>query len=91
MQAEKLMVDILTTDQCRLNMSRIRSLDSRPEMIIRPRLLALGFRHRLQDRLLPACPDLVFPRYRGHLRERMFFARAQSCFVQNSRYAVEFL
>lgn len=42
-------------------MSGIRSKDTRPEMFIRKRLHALGFRYRLHDKRLPGKPDLVFP------------------------------
>jgi DNA mismatch endonuclease (patch repair protein) len=44
-------------------MSQIRGRDTKPEMIIRRGLHALGFRYRLQDRTLPGRPDLVFPRH----------------------------
>lgn len=41
------------------NMSRIRSKDTKPEMIIRKFLFANGFRFRLHDKTLPGKPDLV--------------------------------
>lgn len=41
-------------------MSRIRSRDTAPEMIIRRGLHARGLRFRLHDRRLPGTPDLVF-------------------------------
>jgi DNA mismatch endonuclease (patch repair protein) len=58
------MADVLTAKQRQLNMSRIRSRDTKPEMLIRRGLHARGLRYRLYDRTLPGCPDLVFPRYR---------------------------
>lgn len=42
-------------------MAGIASKDTKPEMIIRRGLHALGFRYRLHDRKLPGRPDLVFP------------------------------
>ncbi|WP_258405630.1 very short patch repair endonuclease [Shewanella zhangzhouensis] len=42
-------------------MSRIRGEDTHPEMWLRKRLHALGFRYRLHDKRLPGKPDLVFP------------------------------
>lgn len=57
------MVDVLTSEQRRLNMSRIRGRDTKPEMLIRRGLHAQGLRYRLQDRKLPGRPDLVFPRH----------------------------
>jgi DNA mismatch endonuclease (patch repair protein) len=44
-------------------MSGIRSKDTRPEMLIRKGLHALGYRYRLHDRKLPGRPDLVFPKW----------------------------
>lgn len=55
------MVDVLTPAQRRLNMSRIRGKDTKPEMTLRRGLHALGFRFRLHRKDLPGRPDLVFP------------------------------
>lgn len=57
------MADVLTSEQRRFNMSRIRGRDTKPEMLIRRGLHARGFRYRLQDRKLLGRPDLVFSRY----------------------------
>ncbi|WP_024336666.1 very short patch repair endonuclease [Desulfotignum balticum] len=46
------------------NMSRIRSEDTKPEMIVRRFLFSKGFRYRLHDKKLPGKPDLVFPKFR---------------------------
>lgn len=45
-------------------MSRIRGRHTKPEMIVRRLVFALGYRYRLHVRKLPGCPDLVFPRLR---------------------------
>ena len=42
-------------------MSRIQGKDTKPEMIVRKMVHALGYRYRLHVRSLPGCPDLVFP------------------------------
>lgn len=55
------MPDVLTPQQRRLNMSRIRGVDTRPEMIVRRLLHGMGYRYRLHERKLPGRPDLVFP------------------------------
>lgn len=57
------MTDVLTAEQRRLNMSRIRGKDTKPEMVLRRGLHRRGFRFRLHCRDLPGCPDLVFPRF----------------------------
>jgi DNA mismatch endonuclease, patch repair protein len=43
------------------NMSRIRSTDTHPEMLVRRLLHGLGYRYALHRRDLPGVPDLVFP------------------------------
>lgn len=58
------MADVLTPEQRRLNMSRIRAKDTKPEILVRRGLHRLGFRFRLHDGRLPGRPDLVLPRYR---------------------------
>lgn len=42
-------------------MSGIRGKNTRPEMLVRKRLHAMGYRYRLHDKRLPGKPDLVFP------------------------------
>ena len=55
------MVDVLTPDQRKLNMSRIRGKDTRPELAVRRLVHSMGFRFRLHRKDLPGCPDMVFP------------------------------
>ncbi len=43
-------------------MSRIKSADTGPEMIVRRLVHGMGFRYRLHARDLPGIPDMVFPR-----------------------------
>lgn len=45
-------------------MRRIRKTDTKPEMIVRRLVHALGYRYRLHDRKLPGHPDIVLPRHR---------------------------
>ncbi|MGN6237034.1 very short patch repair endonuclease [Dyella sp.] len=73
------MVDVLTPAQRQLNMSRIRGRDTKPEMIIRRGLHAIGYRYRLHDRTLPGRPDLVFPRYRAVIFVHGCFWHGHDC------------
>jgi DNA mismatch endonuclease, patch repair protein len=41
-------------------MSRVRSKDSRPELLVRKLVFSLGYRYRLHQKNLPGRPDLVF-------------------------------
>ena len=59
------MTDILTPSQRSELMSRIRGVDTRPELLVRRRLHALGYRFRVHARGLPGRPDLVFTRRRA--------------------------
>jgi DNA mismatch endonuclease, patch repair protein len=46
------------------NMSRIRSSNTKPEMLVRKFLHAHGFRYRLHVKNLPGKPDIVLPKYK---------------------------
>lgn len=45
-------------------MSRIRSKDTKPEMLVRRFLHKNGFRYRLHVKNLPGKPDIVLPKYK---------------------------
>lgn len=47
-----------------MNMSHIRSTNSKPEEKVRKYLFSCGLRYRKNDRRLPGRPDLVFPKYK---------------------------
>jgi DNA mismatch endonuclease (patch repair protein) len=59
------MVDVLTSEQRHLNMSRIRSADTVPEMLLRCALHRRGIRYRLHRKDLPGCPDITLPKYKS--------------------------
>lgn len=54
------MVDVVSKDVRSRMMSRIRSKNTKPELLVRSGLHRLGYRYRLHDPLLPGKPDLVF-------------------------------
>ena len=45
-------------------MSRVRSKDTGPEMLVRRLVFSMGYRYRLHAKDLPGKPDLVFRRQR---------------------------
>lgn len=55
-------MDTISRERRSANMSRIRSRDTSPEMIVRRLVHRLGYRYRLHVPHLPGKPDLVFPR-----------------------------
>ena len=73
------MVDVLTPEQRRLNMSRIRGKDTKPELMLRRGLHALGLRFRLHRKDLPGRPDMVFPRYRAAVLVHGCFWHGHDC------------
>lgn len=62
-----------------LNMSRIRSKDTKPEMLVRRALHRLGFRFRLHARDLPGCPDIVLPKYKTIIQVKGCFWHGHTC------------
>jgi DNA mismatch endonuclease, patch repair protein len=58
------MADNLTRDKRSWNMSRIRSTDTKPEIIVRSLLHHSGYRFSLKLKNLPGKPDIVMPKYK---------------------------
>ena len=59
------MTDILTPEERSALMSRIRGVDTKPELFVRRALHAVGYRFRTHARGLPGRPDVVFSRRRA--------------------------
>ena len=57
------MADVLTSNQRKYCMSRIRGKNTKPEILVRKGLHARGFRFRLHNKKLPGSPDVVLPKY----------------------------
>ena len=56
-------MDDKTPEQRSINMSHIRSINTKPEEVVRKYLFAKGFRYRKNDARYPGKPDLVLPKY----------------------------
>jgi DNA mismatch endonuclease (patch repair protein) len=72
-------MDVLTAEQRRLNMSRIRGKNTKPEMLLRRGLHAAGLRFLLHKRGLPGRPDLVFPRHQAVILVHGCFWHGHHC------------
>ncbi len=46
------------------NMAAIKSKNTKPELVVRRSLHAMGYRFRLHKRDLPGKPDIVLPKYK---------------------------
>lgn len=74
------MVDIVDAETRSRMMRNIRGKDTKPELLLRRALHALGFRYRLHQKGLPGRPDLVFPKYRAAVFVHgCFWHRHQGC------------
>lgn len=59
------MADNHTKETRSLNMSHIRSANTKPEEKVRKYLFSRGLRYRKNVRKLPGCPDIVLPKYKA--------------------------
>lgn len=59
------MTDKLTPERRSANMSRIRSRNTSPEIIVRRLVHGMGYRFRLHVASLPGKPDIVLPRLKS--------------------------
>ncbi|MBI5815987.1 MAG: DNA mismatch endonuclease Vsr [Nitrospinae bacterium] len=53
-------MDIITPAQRSELMGKVRSINTRPELIVRKIIFRMGYRYRLHAKDLPGRPDLVF-------------------------------
>ena len=58
------MADNHTKEIRSMNMSHIRSKNTKPEEIVRKYLFSKGLRYRKNVRKLPGCPDIVLKKYK---------------------------
>jgi len=74
------MTDVHEPEVRSYNMSRIKSKDTKPEMIVRRYLHQHGFRYRLHVKDLPGKPDIVLPKYKTIVDVRgCFWHGHQNC------------
>ncbi len=66
-------MDTVTPEQRSRIMSRIRSRDTKPELLVRKMLHANGYRFRVCDRRIVGHPDIVIPRCRTLIEVRGCF------------------
>lgn len=71
--------DTLNSEQRSFAMSRVRSRDTKPEMVLRRALHARGLRYRVHDKLLAGRPDIVLPRWRAVIFVHGCFWHGHDC------------
>lgn len=57
-------MDVHTQKIRSFNMSKIRSKNTKPEMLVRKFLFSNGLRYRIHVKDLPGKPDIVLPKYK---------------------------
>ena len=62
-----------------MNMSHIRSKNSKPEELVRKYLFSKGFRYRKNVKTLPGCPDIVLPKYKTVIFVNGYFWHKHDC------------
>ncbi len=74
------MADVHSKEIRSYNMSRIKSRDTKPEMLVRRFLHSKGFRYRLHVKNLPGKPDIVLPKYKKVIEVHgCYFHRHKNC------------
>jgi DNA mismatch endonuclease (patch repair protein) len=74
------MTDIISKEKRSWNMSRIRSKNTKPEIVVRSAMHRAGFRFRLHVTTLPGKPDIVLPKHKAVIFVNgCFWHRHQGC------------
>lgn len=77
------MVDVLTEEQRKKNMSMIRGKNTRPEIKLRKHLYSSGIRGYRIHYTLPGKPDIVFPKYKiAIFIDGCFWHKCPLCFKE---------
>jgi len=72
-------MDTITHKRRSENMRRIKSKDSKPEIIVRKLLHGMGYRYRLHGAGLPGHPDIVFSKRRQIIFVHGCFWHCHNC------------
>jgi DNA mismatch endonuclease (patch repair protein) len=73
------MTDSMTREQRSRTMAAVHSANTSPELYVRRRLFANGFRYRLHAKRLAGKPDIVLPRFRTAVFVHGCFWHGHSC------------
>ena len=72
-------MDVLTPEQRHRCMSRIRSTNTKPELIVRRMVHSMGYRYRLHQDGLTGKPDLVLTKYHAVIFVHGCFWHMHNC------------
>lgn len=71
--------DVFTPEKRAEVMRAVKSKDTKPELVLRKALHALGYRYRLNVKDLPGKPDLVFPKHQAVIFVHGCFWHGHDC------------
>ncbi|BBP45383.1 very short patch repair endonuclease [Thiosulfatimonas sediminis] len=60
-------------------MSKVRNKNTSIELVVRKALFVRGFRYKINDRTLPATPDIVLPKYKAVIFVHGCFWHGHNC------------
>jgi DNA mismatch endonuclease (patch repair protein) len=75
----QLLADIVSQEVRSRMMAGIGPANTKPELLLRRGLHALGYRYKLHDKRLPGKPDMVFPRRRAVIFVNGCFWHGHAC------------
>lgn len=86
------MADTISKERRSWNMSRIKSRNTKPELIVRSTLHKYGYRFRLHCKYLPGNPDLILPKFRLSIFVHgCFWHRHKNCkFAYSPKSRIQF-
>lgn len=86
------MADIVSKEQRSRNMAAIQSKNTKPEIYIRKKLFAHGYRYRIASTEIPGHPDLYFSKYHTAMFiNGCFWHRHENCrFAYTPKSNVDF-
>ena len=73
------MTDFLNKRERSTLMSKIRSKNTKPELLLRKYLFSKGYRFRIHVKNLPGSPDIVLPKYKTAINVRGCFWHTHGC------------
>jgi DNA mismatch endonuclease (patch repair protein) len=73
------MTDKISRDLRSQVMAKVRSVDTKPELLVRSLLHKMGFRFRLHRRDLPGRPDMCLPKHRVAIFVHGCFWHGHTC------------
>jgi DNA mismatch endonuclease (patch repair protein) len=78
------MTDVFSKEKRSFVMSRIRSTNTQPELLVRSYLHRNGYRFGLYNKSLPGKPDIVLNKYRTIIQVRGCFWHGHKCHVSHT-------